>query len=174
MKNRWKMQSNEILINSVRFIILVMFQILILNHINFLGFVNPYIYVLFILLYPINGNQSLLIFVSFLLGICIDIFGDSVGIHAAASVFIAFIRPYILKFSFGVSYEYNMIKINKAPPVAKMVYVITMVFLHHFVLFALEIFSLSHIILILKSTLLSGIFSVLLILCTLLLFSRNS
>lgn len=174
MKNRWKMQSNEILINSVRFIILVMFQILILNHINFLGFVNPYIYVLFILLYPINGNQSLLIFVSFLLGICIDIFGDSVGIHAAASVFIAFIRPYILKFSFGVSYEYNMIKINKAPPVAKMVYVITMVFLHHFVLFALEIFSLSHIILILKSTLLSGIFSVLLILCTLLLFSRKS
>jgi hypothetical protein len=168
------MQSNEILINSVRFIILVMFQILILNHINFLGFVNPYIYVLFILLYPINGNQSLLIFVSFLLGICIDIFGDSVGIHAAASVFIAFIRPYILKFSFGVSYEYNMIKINKAPPVAKMVYVITMVFLHHFVLFALEIFSLSHIILILKSTLLSGIFSVLLILCTLLLFSRKS
>jgi hypothetical protein len=174
LKNRWKMQSNEILINSVRFIILVMFQILILNHINFLGFVNPYIYVLFILLYPINGNQSLLIFVSFLLGICIDIFGDSVGIHAAASVFIAFIRPYILKFSFGVSYEYNMIKINKAPPVAKMVYVITMVFLHHFVLFALEIFSLSHIILILKSTLLSGIFSVLLILCTLLLFSRKS
>ena len=174
MKNRWKMQSNEILINSVRFIILVMFQILILNHINFLGFVNPYIYVLFILLYPINGNQSLLIFVSFLLGLCIDIFGDSVGIHAAASVFIAFIRPFILKFSFGVSYEYNMIKINKAPPVAKMVYVITMVFLHHFVLFALEIFSLSHIILILKSTLLSGIFSVLLILCTLLLFSRKS
>lgn len=168
------MQSNEILINSVRFIILVMFQILILNHINFLGFVNPYIYVLFILLYPINGNQSLLIFVSFLLGICIDIFGDSVGIHAAASVFIAYIRPFILKFSFGVSYEYNMIKINKAPPVAKMVYVITMVFLHHFVLFALEIFSLSHIILILKSTLLSGIFSVLLILCTLLLFSRKS
>ena len=174
MKNRWKMQSNEILINSVRFIILVMFQILILNHINFLGFVNPYIYVLFILLYPINGNQSLLISVSFLLGLCIDIFGDSVGIHAAASVFIAYIRPFILKFSFGVSYEYNMIKINKAPPVAKMVYVITMVFLHHFVLFALEIFSLSHIILILKSTLLSGIFSVLLILCTLLLFSRKS
>ena len=168
------MQSNEIFINSVRFIILVMFQILILNHINFLGFVNPYIYVLFILLYPINGNQSLLIFVSFLLGLCIDIFGDSVGIHAAASVFIAFIRPFILKFSFGVSYEYNMIKINKAPPVAKMVYVITMVFLHHFVLFVLEIFNLSHIILILKSTLLSGIFSVLLILCTLLLFSRNS
>ena len=168
------MQSNEIFINSVRFIILVMFQILILNHINFLGFVNPYIYVLFILLYPINGNKSLLIFVSFLLGLSIDIFGDSVGIHAAASVFIAFIRPFILKFSFGVSYEYNMIKINKAPPVAKMVYVIAMVFLHHFVLFVLEIFSLSHIILIIKSTLLSGIFSVLLIICTLLLFSRKS
>lgn len=168
------MQSNEIVINSARFLLLVILQVLILNHINFLGFINPYIYILFILLFPVDGNKSLLIFTSFLIGFFIDIFGDSIGIHAAASVFIAFIRPLILKFSFGVSYEYNMIRLNKVPQTAKFVYVSAMVFLHHFILFGLEIFSISHITLMLRSTLFSGIFSVLIIMCILLLFSRKS
>jgi hypothetical protein len=139
-----------------------------------MGFINPFVYILFILIYPINGNKTLLILLSFLLGLTIDVFGDSGGVHAAACVFIAFIRPLLLKFAFGVSYEYNMVKINKVPLAERLVYVAFMVFIHHFVLFSLEIFSLSHILLILKSTLFSGIFSTIVILCSLLLFSRKS
>ncbi|MCW9037217.1 rod shape-determining protein MreD [Altibacter sp.] len=168
------MQNSDILITILRFITLVLLQVLILNHINFMGFVNPYVYVLFILIFPLNGNKSLLIFLSFLLGITIDIFSDSGGVHAAASVFIAFIRPYILKFAFGVSYEYNMVKLNKVPFTERMTYIAVLVLVHHFLLFSLEIFSLSHILLILKSTLFSGIFSTVVILCLLLLFSRKS
>ncbi|PKA82500.1 rod shape-determining protein MreD [Ulvibacter sp. MAR_2010_11] len=168
------MQNSEILITILRFITLVLLQVLILNHINFLGYINPYVYVLFILIFPINGNKGLLIFLSFLLGITVDIFGDSGGVHAAACVFIAYIRPLILKFSFGVSYEYNMVKLNKVPPTERLVYIIAIVMIHHFILFSLEIFSFSHILLILKSTLFSGIFSTVLILCALLLFSRKS
>ncbi|MBZ0327411.1 MAG: rod shape-determining protein MreD [Altibacter sp.] len=168
------MQNSEIFSNIIRFIVLVLVQVLLLNYINFLGFINPFVYILFILVYPINGNKTLLIFLSFLLGLTIDIFGDSGGVHAAASVFIAFIRPLILKFAFGVSYEYNMVKINKVPLTERLVYIMLMVFIHHLLLFSLEIFSLSHILLILKSALFSGIFSTIVILCTLLLFSRKS
>lgn len=168
------MQNSEIFGNIIRFIVLVLVQVLLLNYINFLGFINPFVYILFILVYPINGNKTLLIFLSFLLGLTIDIFGDSGGVHAAASVFIAFIRPLILKFAFGVSYEYNMVKINKVPLTERLVYIMLMVFIHHLLLFSLEIFSLSHILLILKSALFSGIFSTIVILCTLLLFSRKS
>jgi hypothetical protein len=139
-----------------------------------MGYINPYLYILFILIYPLGGNKSLLILLSFLLGLSIDLFGDSGGIHAAASVFIAYIRPKLLKFSFGVSYQYNMVKINKAPLMERFTYIMLMVVLHHFVLFSLEIFSLSHILLLLKSTLFSSIFSVVLVFCTLLLFSRNN
>lgn len=167
------MQNSEILINAFRFIFLVLLQVLVLNHINFLGFVNPYLYILFIIVFPLSGNKSLLIFLSFLLGLSIDIFGDSGGVHAAACVFIAYIRPAILKFSFGVSYEYNMVKINKVPIAERLTYISIMVLLHHIVLFTLEIFSFSHILLLLKSTLFSGIFSIILVLCTLLLFSRE-
>ncbi len=168
------MQNSEIFINALRYIVLVLLQVLILNHINFFGFVNPYVYILFILVFPLNGNQSLLILLSFLLGLTIDIFGDSGGVHAAACVFVAYLRPLILKFSFGISYEYNTVKISKVSLTERLVYVSLMVLLHHLVLFGLEIFSLSHILLILKSTLFSGVFSILLILCTLLLFSRKS
>lgn len=168
------MNNSEIIINIVRFVVLVLVQVILLNNINFLGFINPFIYLMFILLYPLNGNQTLLIFLSFLLGICIDIFGDSGGVHAAACVFIAFIRPQVLKFSFGISYEYNMIKIYKSPLVERITYISFMVLVHHLVLFSIEIFSLSHILLLLKSTLFSGIFSIVIIFCTMLLFSRKA
>ena len=168
------MNNRQIITNIIRFVILILVQVILLDHINFLGYINPFLYLIFILIYPLNGNQFLLILLSFLLGLFIDIFGDSGGVHAAACVFIAYIRPQVLKFSFGISYEYNMIKINKSPFVERITYISLMVLLHHLVLFSLEIFSLSHILLLLKSTLFSSIFSIILIFCTLLLFSRKS
>jgi len=108
------------------------------------------------------------------LGLSIDIFGDSGGIHAAACVFIAYIRPAILKFSLGVSYEYNVIRINNIDVRQRIIYISLMVFLHHIVLFLLEIFNMDHILLILKSTLFSGIFSFILILGTISIFSKKS
>ncbi|GER58178.1 rod shape-determining protein MreD [Patiriisocius marinus] len=145
-----------------------------LNNINFLGYINPYLYILFILIFPFTGNKSLLIGLSFLLGLSIDFFSDSGGVHAAASVFIAYLRPFLLKFSFGVSYEYNAIKLSKVTFSERLIYISLMVILHHLVLFSLEIFSVSRILLILKSTLFSGIFSIILILCSLVLFSRKT
>ncbi|MEL6811386.1 MAG: rod shape-determining protein MreD [Bacteroidota bacterium] len=168
------MQSNETLVNIVRFVSLVLAQVLVLNHINFMGYINPYLYPLFILVFPLTGNKSLLIFISFILGLTIDMFGDSGGIHAAASVFIAWIRPVALKYSFGVSYQLNTLKISTAPMSKQVVYIVGMVLVHHLVLFSMEIFNASHILLILKSALASGIFSVILMICTILLFSRRS
>jgi hypothetical protein len=104
----------------------------------------------------------------------VDIFSDSGGVHAAACSLIAFARPVFLKFSFGVSYEYNMVKISKAPMGERITFIALMVFVHHLLLFSLEIFNFKHILLILKSTLFSGVFSVVLILCTVLLFSRKN
>jgi rod shape-determining protein MreD len=168
------MQNSDILVNIFRFLGLVLLQVLVLNHINFLGFINPYLYILFIIVFPFTGNKSLLILLSFLLGLSIDMFADSGGIHAAACVVVAYLRPLALKFAFGVSYEYNMVKINKTPLSERLTYVAMVVIVHHFVLFYLEIFSISKFFFILKSMLFSSIFSVVLILCSLLLFSRKS
>ena len=130
------MQSNEFLTNATRFIALILIQVIILNNINFLGYINPYLYILFILVFPFTGNRSLLIILAFVLGLTIDIFTDSGGVHAAASTFIGYARPAFLKFSFGVSYEYNTIKISKTPMSERLTYISLMVLGHHLMLFS--------------------------------------
>lgn len=167
------MWKNEVFINTVRFLVLVLVQVLVLDHINLLGYINPYLYIFFILLFPLSGNKTLLIITSFLLGLSIDIFNGSGGVHAGASVFIAWIRPFVLKYSFGVSYELNTLKVNKASFSQQLIYIISMVFFHHFVLFLLEIFNIKQILFIVQHTLFSGIFSTLIILGSLYLFSRK-
>ena len=168
------MQNSDVLVNIGRFLLLIVVQILLFNHINFMGYVNPYPYILFILVFPFTGNKSLLIFLGFLLGLCVDIFSDSGGVHAASCTFLALIRPLLLKFSFGVSYEFNTIKLSKADFGARITYVSVAVVLHHLMLFSLEIFNISHILLVLKSTLFSSIFTIVLLLCITLLFSRKN
>ena len=167
------MQNSEIFQNIIRFIGLALLQVLVLNHIDFLGYINPYMYILFVILFPFTGNRTLLIFLGFLLGLTIDIFSDTGGVHAAATVAIAFIRPILLKFSFGISYEYNVIKLNQVPINERLLYISGMVIIHHLILFLLETFNFSHILLALKSTLFSSIFSILLIFCSLVLWGRK-
>jgi hypothetical protein len=111
---------------------------------------------------------------SFLIGITIDIFSDSGGIHAGASVCIAFVRPIFLKFSFGTMYEHNNVKFNNTEFGAKLIYIALLTVLHHVVLFYLEIFSISKILLVFQKTLFSGIFTILMITLISIIFSRKT
>ncbi len=156
-----------------RFIILILVQVLILNHIDFLGFLNPYIYIIFILLAPLNINKSLFLFVSFILGLIIDMFGDSGGIHAAACVIIAFFRPVALRTVFGLSYEFQTVKLSHVGSGERLAYVTLMVLTHHIVLFSLEFFNFSHILLIAKKTLFSSLFTIVITMLVMVLFRRS-
>lgn len=167
------METNAIITLIGRFILLILIQIFLLNNINLFGYINPYLYILFIVLYPLTGNRTTLIILSFILGLFIDIFENSGGVHAAASVFIAYLRVYVLRYSFGLSYEHNNIKLSRASVSEKFVYLLSMVFFHHIILFTLEVFNPIHIVLILKSTLFSGIFTFLILYGSILLFSRE-
>lgn len=166
--------NSVISLNGIRFLVLVLVQVLICNHINFMGYINPYIYILFIILYPTKNNRSLFIFLSFLLGLTIDLFSDSGGIHAAASVFIAYARPLILRSSFGVQYENYAIKFDNVEFGSKISYITFLTIMHHIIFFSLEIFSASKIILVLQKTLFSSIFTILLSILITIIFSRKT
>ncbi|WP_452226739.1 rod shape-determining protein MreD [Lacinutrix cladophorae] len=160
--------------NAIRFIVLVLSQILVFSHINFLGYINPYIYILFILLFPVKNNRMVFLLLSFLLGITLDMFLDSGGMHAAACVTIAFIRPAVLKFCFGAAYEHQTIKFNQIEFGAKLTYLSILTVLHHLILFLLEVFNFSQIILVLQKTLFSSIFTIILSVLVTTIFRRKT
>ncbi|MFN3756432.1 MAG: rod shape-determining protein MreD [Flavobacterium sp.] len=162
------MNSNLLLSNSVRFVLLILFQVILFDHISFLKYVNPYPYLLFILLYPVNGNRMGLLLSSFFLGLFIDMFNDSGGVHAAASVILAYLRPEFFKFSFGLSYEYQTVKINARLTPERFSFLLISILTHHITLFFLEIFRFSFLIDILLRTLFSAIFT--LILCIMIIY----
>lgn len=159
--------------NIIRFIALVLLQVLICNQMNFLGSISPYIYVLFILIYPVKNNRLSFILISFVLGILIDIFMDTGGAHAAASVTIAYMRPVFLKFSFGAAYEYQAIKFNDADLLPRVIYFTLLILIHHFILFILIIFDNSKAGMVVSNALSTGLFTLFLALTLTTLFSRK-
>lgn len=166
------MELNNILKQAFRFIILLAVQILIMNNIKLFGYSSPYIYIIFILGFPLNTNKNLLIILGFLLGLCMDIYSNTGGIHAGASVLIAYLRPTLLKLSFGVSFEHNNIKLIQAEFKQQMIYLVSMVFIHHLTLFTLENFSIKLFLQTLESTIVTSILSGILIYCIIIIFSR--
>jgi hypothetical protein len=154
--------NSTLLYNLTRFILLLAVQVLIFNNINFLGFINPYPYLLFIVLYPVNGNKNALLLSSFLLGLLMDLFWNSGGIHTTACLTLAYLRPYLFKFSFGLSYEYQTVKILDKLSPERFSFIVLSVILHHFTLFILEIFTLMSIWEIIVRTLVSTIYTTIL------------
>lgn len=135
----------EILKNVFRFLFLVVLQLLVLNHIQWSGYLNPYLYVLFILMLPFETPNWLLIITSFLLGLSIDSFSNTWGMHSAACVVTGFIRPYLLKIiSPREGYD------NALRPIIRdfglqwiIKYSLILIFIHHFTLFYIEVFKFS-------------------------------
>lgn len=165
--------NSSFLVNFLRFFLLILFQVAVFNNINLFGYIDPYVYILFIILLPVTLNRMQVIFFAFLMGLCIDFFADTGGVNAAACTVIAYLRPVAMKASFGLGYDHQTLKFSSSSFQERLTYVSVMVVIHHFVLFSLEIFNFFHIISILKRTLFSGIFSVILILFIMSLFSKN-
>lgn len=165
--------NNQLVSNIVRFLFLIFIQVIIFNKILLFGFVNPYLYIIFILLFPINTQQWALLLSSFLLGIILDMFGNSGGAHTAACLVIAYFRPFILQACFGLNYIHQNLKLNNTSFKQLVLYVSIMVIIHHLTLFSLEVFELKHIKYTLLQTLSSSLFSIVLIILGLSLFQRN-
>jgi len=119
-------------------------QIFICNYVNFLGFLNPYIYILALLLLPLSIPKWIQYLIAFITGLLIDIFAITYGVHASASLLVIFLRPYfIAALTVGKSKETQM----QVPlPVQKdfkwlFTYTFILVFIHHFTITMLEFFS---------------------------------
>jgi len=167
--------SKKIIINLLRFIILVLLQVLILNKINLGGYLNPYVYVMFILLLPFETPAWLLLLSSFAIGLSVDIFSGTIGMHAAASTFMAFLRPTVSRLiNSKKEYEPGVKPgINDLGIAWFFSYTIVLVFAHHLVYFFLEVFRFEEFFTTLARVVLSTLLSTSLIIALNLLAKRE-
>lgn len=153
--------NNNYLVTALRFVVLLVAQVLIFNRISLTTGVIPYIYVSYLVLFPFKEQRIFFVVSAFFLGLSVDMFSNSGGVHAAAMVTAAYARLYLLKLILGISYENQNLKWKDITPYQKFSLILAVVACHHLVLFFLEIFNLNLLSYTLTKTLLSVIFTTL-------------
>jgi rod shape-determining protein MreD len=153
---------NSVLRYGAIAILLILAQVLVFNNIQFSGYVNPYIYVMIVILLPSDIPGWLLLIVTFLTGLLIDLFSGSPGMHASATLLAGFSRSFVLRiiaprdgYEAGADLSMAVYGIRWF-----VIYSAAIVLIHHTALFFLEVFRFSGFFRTILRILLSSIFTV--------------
>lgn len=169
------MNSRLVIQNIIRFIVLVLAQILILNNVNISGFAIPHLYLLFILMLPTNTGKIPMLLLGFLCGLTIDIFSNMLGFHTAACTLVAFCR---ILFADRILTRNEAViiatpSIYSVKPSYFINYMLLLTGIFYLAFYALELFDSHGIFRLLLSTLLSTLLTSLLILLSQTLFMKR-
>lgn len=151
--------------------VFVLFQIPPLHHL-----VTPYLYMLFILWLPFKMGRRTQLLLAFLLGLALDSFTQTYGLHSAPCVLIAYLRPYLIKMLVpqeDVELTYNEPSVYSMGFASYFTYLTILIFIHHILLFFLQALQTGGMVYFVVKTLFSTAVSLLLVLLTELLFSRR-
>ena len=139
----------------------IFFQIFILNNIQFSGYINPYYYIIFILTISNKNSGSIILLLSFLLGLTIDVFSNSYGAHAFSSVLIGYLKIKWIDKKY-ISDADDMFEFSHFSMDRFIINSFIIILIHHFSLFFLERFSFNEFFSVLSITLISSIFTLIL------------
>lgn len=156
---------NKTLRRILWFILLVALQVTICNRIHLFGLATPFLCLYFVLTLDHDVSPIALLLWSFALGLAVDIFSNTLGMHAAACTLVAFARPALLRLFFtrdeSEMYEPGLKAMGSG---SFWPYAIVAVLLHHSLFYLLEFFSFSHLIPMLLHIVCSAVLTLLLIL----------
>ncbi len=134
------MNNLRIVNQFIIFISYVLVQVLFAKNLELFGLAFCFIYVNFILLFPLGLSNQLLLLLAFLMGILIDVFYDTLGMHAAATVLIAFLRPRIIQL-ISTRQEVEGLTMQDLGLRWFLTYSISLIFVHHLYIFMLQQFN---------------------------------
>lgn len=168
---------SDLVKNIIRFMLFVFVQVYVLNVMPHLhDLITPYIYFLFILWLPFSLKKGWVLFLGFVLGSAVDYFTMTPGLHAAACVLVAFLRPYIIHLfapKDASEFTYREPSPKSMGWTAYLLYALILSFAHNFYLLFLEWLSFGSFFYFLIKVLITTAISMLLILITELLFYRK-
>ena len=125
---------------------LLLLQVLVLNNIHIAGYATPFLYIYLILKLESGTSRNALLLWAFFLGLAVDVFSDTLGMNAAATVLLAFLRPLLLGLFQPRDVQDSMVPSLQTMGASSFFkYVVACVLVHHSLLFALEFFSLAHV-----------------------------
>lgn len=167
---------NDIIKNTLRFIVLILLQVLIVQNIRLGSYIILLPYVLFLLLLPFETPKLTVLAIAFFTGLTVDLFYDSAGVHAATCTLIGFLRYYILKLlAPREGYDAGLKPtIDSMGAVWFVTYAGLIIFIHHLFFFYLEIFRFSEFFRTLLRVILSSIGTFSLVYVIQFLFNTNS
>ena len=160
----------------IYFLFIVLLQGLVMNQIQFSEYFYPMIYIMAILMLPLEATLLLTIIVSLFLGVMVDSVSDTFGLHTSSSLLIGYVRPYFLKFIRPRDgYDNSLLpSIHDMGKSWFLTYVTIMLLLHHLWFFSFEMLKFSLIGIILLKTLLSTVLSLTVIILLQYLFYKPS
>ncbi|WNW01567.1 rod shape-determining protein MreD [Tenacibaculum sp. HL-MS23] len=145
------------------FFFLLLLQVLVLNNVLFLGYINPYLYIVFVFLYPLNSNRFPFLTLAFILGLSVDAFSNSGGIHGFSILCIAYIRLFFIKTIFKKHEpDYLLFSLRLETFDKVFNYTVILTLIHHFILFSLVNFSFYNLSEVLLNTIYSSVFTLVL------------
>lgn len=127
---------------ALTFVLLLLAQALVLNHIHLFGYVTPLLYIYIIMPIPRDYPRWALLLLGFTMGLCVDIFSNTPGVAAASITTISLIRPYLLEMFMQRESDTALIpSIRTLGIINYSSYVIILVVLHCLLFFSLEMFT---------------------------------
>ena len=144
-----------------RYIVVMLLQVFLFDQLQLLGVCHPYIYVLCLLMMPITLPHSADMMIGAVVGLIMDVFCNSLGVHTASCIFIMFIRPYMIGALVNDKDRLNeQISLRALGVEALFKYVVILVLVHHLMVFLLAAWSWSHIGFVLMETVVSSIITI--------------
>jgi rod shape-determining protein MreD len=150
----------------IQFIVVVILQVLLFNNMDYFYLVSPYIYIIFLLDLPLNIKTPSLMLIAFLLGLTVDFFSGTIGLHAFASTWIGFFRQSYLRVLFShLEFKFQQPSVAQFETSGYLKYAVGMVSLHHIALFMMESLSFNNFGFLLLRIIINIALSLLLIMC---------
>ena len=141
-----------------RYVVVRLLQVLLFNQLQLWGACHPYIYILCLLMMPITLPHSVDMIIGAVVGLVMDVFCKSLGIHTAACILLMFIRPYVLGGLVNDKDRLNeQISSHAIGMEAMIKYVVILVVIHHLTVFLVGAWSWHHIGFAILETIVSSI-----------------
>ena len=144
-----------------RYILVMVLQVLLFDQLQLWGACHPYIYLLCLLMMPITLPPIADMLIGGIIGLIMDMFCNSLGVHTASCILIMFLRPYLLGVILNDKDRLNeQVSLRSIGMEAFIKYVVIMAVVHHLTVFSLAAWSWYHIGFVLLETVVSSVITI--------------